>query len=60
MTSVTVTATLYNSSDTISITKGTDTYMSGDPVPLEVGTNVITIEVTPADDTPTQHPTPSQ
>ena len=54
VTSVTVTATLYDSSDTVSIIKGTDTYMNGDPVPLEVGTNVITIEVTPADNTPTQ------
>ena len=54
VTSVTVTATLYDSSDTVSIMKGTDTYMNGDPVPLEVGTNVITIEVTPADNTPTQ------
>ena len=54
VTSVTVTATLYDSSDTVSIMKGTDTYMNGDSVPLEVGTNVITIEVTPADNTPTQ------
>ena len=53
VTSTTVTATLHNSGDTISIMKGTDTYMSGDSVPLEVGTNVITIEITPDDDTPT-------
>ena len=54
VTSVTVTATLYDSSDTVSIMKGTDTYMNGDRVPLDVGPNVITIEVTPADNTPTQ------
>ena len=33
--------------------KGADTYMSGDSVPLEVGPNVLTIEITPDDDTPT-------
>ena len=55
VTSTTVTATLHNSSDTVSIMKGADTYMSGDPVPLEVGTNVITLEVTPTDGTPTPH-----
>ena len=51
--STSVTATLYNFADTISITKGADTYMSGDPVPLNVGENVITLEITPDDDTPT-------
>ena len=54
VTSVTVTATLYESSDTVSIMKGTDTYTNGASVPLDVGPNVITIEVTPADSTPTQ------
>ena len=48
-----VTETLYDSGDTVSITKGADTYMSGDLVPLDVGPNVITIEITPADSTPT-------
>ena len=28
--------------------KGTDTYMNGDPVLLAVGSNVITLEITPA------------
>ena len=51
--STSVTATLYNFADTISITKGADTYMSGDPVPLNVGENVITLEISPDDDTPT-------
>ena len=37
VTSTTVTATLHNSSDTVSIMKGADTYMSGDPVLLDVG-----------------------
>ena len=55
VTSPTVTATLHNSSDTISIMKGADTYMSGDPVPLDVGRNVITITVTTSDDTPSPH-----
>ena len=32
--------------------KGADTYMSGDSVPLEVGSNVLTIEITPNDGTP--------
>ena len=43
---------LYNNSDTVAIMKGADTYMSGDPVPLNVGEHVITIKVTPADSTP--------
>ena len=55
VTSTTVTATLHNSGDTISITKGVDTYTSGDSVPLEVGSNVITISVTTMDDTPSPH-----
>ena len=59
VTSRTVTATLYNSSDTVSIMKGADTYMSGDPVPLDVGPNVITYRrVTTTDDTPLAAPTP--
>ena len=53
--STTVMVGLYNNSDTVAITKGADTYMSGDPVPLEVGTNVITISVTTMDDTPSPH-----
>ncbi len=48
----TVTATTHNNSDTVSIMKGADTYSSGDSVPLDVGPNVITIEITPADKTP--------
>ena len=51
--STTVTATRHNNNDTVSITKGADTYMSGGSVPLAVGPNVITIEITPADLTPT-------
>ena len=53
VTSPTVTATPYDFSDTVSIIKGADSYTSGAQVPLAVGPNVITIEVTPADDTPT-------
>ena len=53
VTSTSVRATLHNSSDTVSIMKGADTYMNSDSVPLEVGTNVITITVTPEDGTPT-------
>ena len=51
VTSTTVTATLNNSADGVSITKGTDTHMNGDEVPLAVGPNVITIAVTAADGT---------
>ncbi len=43
VTSTTVTATLHSNNDT---------YTSGDPVPLDVGPNVITIEITPNDGTP--------
>ena len=50
-----VTETLYDSSDTVSIMKGGTTYMDGDVVPLEVGPNVITLEITPADGTPGPH-----
>ena len=46
VTSTTVTATLNNHADGVSITKGADSYADGDPVPLGVGTNLITIEVT--------------
>ena len=48
----TVTAGLHNNSDTISITKGADIYMGGASVPLDVGPNAITIEITPYDGTP--------
>ena len=49
--STTVTATLYAANDTVAVMKGTDRYTSGDAVPLNVGSNVITIEVTPPPDT---------
>ena len=51
----TVTAPLNNGSNTVSIIKGTDTYQSGDAVPLDVGANVIAIEVTRPDDPLTPH-----
>ena len=51
----TVTAPLNNPSNTVSIIKGTDTYQSGDAVPLDVGANVIVIEVTRPDDPLTPH-----
>ena len=55
VTSTTVTATLNNSADGVSITKGTDTHMNGDEVPLAVGVNTITIAVTAADGTTAPH-----
>ncbi len=55
VTSPAVSATAYNPVDTIAITKAADTYTSGDSVPLGVGSNVITIEVTTADGSPTPH-----
>ena len=55
VTSTTVTASLNNVDNTVSIIKGTDTYTSGDSVPLDVGANVITIEVTRPDDPLTPH-----
>ena len=55
VTSTTVTATLNNSADGVSITKGTDTHMNGDAVPLAVGVNVITIAVTASDGTTAPH-----
>ena len=53
--STSVTATLYNFADTISITKGADTYMSGDPVPLNVGENVIHHQSHPCGQHPCAH-----
>ena len=55
VTSTTVTATLNNSADGVSITKGTDTYTNGDAVPLAVGVNVITIGAIAADGTTAPH-----
>ena len=51
--STTVTATLHNSNDSISIMKGAATYMNSDSVPLDVGQNLITIAITPLNGTPT-------
>ena len=48
-----VLATLHDGSDVLSIMKGADTYMNGGSVPLEVGQNVLTFEITPEDGTPT-------
>ena len=48
----TVTAAPHNFSDAVSITKAGDSYASGDEAALDVGPNVFTIEVTPADATP--------
>ena len=45
----TVTATLNDDGDTVTIMKGPDRYTSGDTVPLDAGSNEISIEVTPAD-----------
>ena len=52
-----VLTTTHNFGDTVSITKGADTntYMNNEPVPLDVGQNVITISVTTMDDTPSPH-----
>ena len=55
VTSPTITATAYSNNDSISIMKGADTYMSGGSVPLAVGPNVITIEITPPPDTTPTH-----
>ncbi len=49
----TVRATRHNNSDTVSIMKGTDTPTTS--VPLDVGSNVITIKVTRLDDPLTPH-----
>ena len=53
-TSTTVTVTQNESSDRLSIGKGATSYSAGDPIPLEVGSNLITIEVTPTDARPAQ------
>ena len=55
VTSTTVTATLNNHADGVSITKGADSYADGDPVPLGVGTNLIAIEVTTSDGSTAPH-----
>ena len=53
VTATTVTATLADSSDRLSIRKGASSYTSGTAVPLAAGPNEITITVTPTDGTPT-------
>ena len=55
VTSTTVTATLNNHADGVSITKGADSYTDGDPVPLDVGANLIAIEVTASDGSTAPH-----
>ena len=47
--STTVTATLNDDGDTVTIMTGRDRYTSGDAVPLDVGLNEISITVTPPD-----------
>ena len=47
--STTVTATLNDDGDTVTIMNGRDRYTSGDAVPLDVGLNEISITVTPPD-----------
>ena len=55
VTSTTVTATLNNSADGLSITKGADTYPNSASVPLDVGPNLITIVVTASDGSTAPH-----
>ena len=55
VTSTTVTATLNNSADGVSITKGADTYTNGASVPLDVGANLIAIVVTATDGSTAPH-----
>ena len=55
VTSTTVTATLNNHADGVSITKGADSYTDGDPVPLDVGANLIAIVVTASDGSTAPH-----
>ena len=55
VTSTTVTASLHDGADDVSITRGADSYANGDPVPLGVGTHLITIEVTTSDGSTTPH-----
>ena len=55
VTSTTVMASLHDGADDVSITKGADSYADGDPVPLDVGTNLITIEVTASDGSTAPH-----
>ena len=47
--STTVTATLNDANDTVTIRKGTASYANGASVPLDVGVNEISITVTPPD-----------
>ena len=49
--STTVTATVDDSNDSLSIMKGTASYASGESVPLDVGQNELTITLTPSDAT---------
>ena len=55
VTSTTVTATLNDGADELSITKGADTYPNDASVPLDVGPNLIAIVVTATDGTTTPY-----
>ncbi len=50
MATTTLTATLYHPSDGLSVSNGATPYSEEDAIPLEVGSNLITIEVTPTDE----------
>ena len=49
-----VTATTYGAGDAVTIRKGTAVYAGGEALPLDLGPNLITIEVVPPDSTPKQ------
>ena len=49
-----VTATTYGAGDAVTIRKGTEVYAGGQALPLDLGPNLITIEVVPPDSTPKQ------
>ena len=48
-TSTTVAATRYESSDRLSVRKGATSYSVGDAIPLDVGSTLLEIDVTPTD-----------
>ena len=54
VTETALTATLHDPGDAVAVHKGGQEYASGDPLPLDVGPNPITVIVVPADGTPAQ------
>ena len=57
VTEIVLTAALHDDGDAVTVRKGGRDYASGDALPLDLGSNVITVVAVPADGTPAQRVT---